>query len=1181
MALKYLVFAILVLFAWSDFTSARVSEVLKVQLPHGGVLVGRHWTSHKGRNVRAFMGVPYALPPVGNLRFKPPVPYGSWSGERLAIKDAPPCIQRDPLTRQTEIVGSEDCLYLNVYTPEKPRSSKPLPVMVNIHGGGFISGTGMCKLYAPDYLLDHDIILVSGNYRLGPLGFLSTETLDCPGNFGLKDQTEILHWIHNNIAAFGGDPNSVTIFGVSAGGASVTYHLLTKQSEGLFHKAIAQSGTYYNPWAQPEHKGVPAKRARKVAQLVGCNPQEKWQAILRCLRNKEASDIVATLYEFFEWDFDPVVPFQPVVEPPHEGAFLTVLPRDVAVPYGFSLPLMIGVTSEEGLMKTSPLLTIPGLLTDYKNQIQKILPIELQYDHHAPEVQEEITRQIEQFYYKEGHNYDKNNYQNLTALLSDAWFVAGVDEYIKQRVDAQSSKQLPPSYAYIFEQRSPSSLSELFGESDEFFGVSHAEELQYLFPFGFNLFVSSSPTENDIKLREALLQMWVNFAREGNPTPANSNLTPWKPITGYPVNYARLGHKIPEEFTVLQMQHNMYGDRMNFWRQLKAHIPAEQRKRQLRDELYNKSYINCSTMALKDLLFATILFLLAWSDFTTARISEELKVQLPHGGVLVGRHWTSHKGRHIRAFMGVPFALPPVGNLRFKPPVPYGSWSGERLAIRDSAPCIHRDPFTRQTEIVGSEDCLYLNVYTPEKPRTSKPLPVMVNIHGGGFISGSGICSYYGPDYLLDHDIILVSGNYRLGPLGFLSTETLDCPGNFGLKDQTEVLRWVHNNIAAFGGDPNSVTIFGNSAGGASVTYQLVTSLSEGLFHKAIVQSGAYYNPWAQPEHKGVPAKRARKVAQLVGCNPEENWQAILRCLRNKEASDIVATLYEFFEWDFDPMVPFQPVVEPPHEGAFLTVLPRDGGMPHGFSLPLMIGVTSEEGLLKSVPLLTIPGLLADYKNQIKQILPIQLQYDHHTPEVRDEITREIEQFYFKEGHNYDKYHHHNLTDLLSDAWFIAGIDEYIKQRVEAQNSNQLPPFYVYIFEHRSPSSFSELFGDSDDYFGVCHAEELQYLFPLGLNLFVTSSPTENDIELREALLQMWVNFAKKGNPTPSDSNLTPWEPVTGYPVNYARLGHKTPEEFTVLQMESNIYADRANFWRQLKAHIPAEQRAKKLRDEL
>ncbi|XP_054728696.1 venom carboxylesterase-6-like [Anastrepha obliqua] len=580
-----------------------------------------------------------------------------------------------------------------------------------------------------------------------------------------------------------------------------------------------------------------------------------------------------------------------------------------------------------------------------------------------------------------------------------------------------------------------------------------------------------------------------------------------------------------------------------------------------------------------------ILCLLVWSDLyalTAARTSDILKVQLPHGGVLVGRHQISHKGRHVRAFLGIPYALPPVGELRFKPPVPYGSWLGERLAVQDSDVCIHRDPFTRQMEIHGSEDCLYLNVYTPEQPKSSKPLPVMFYIHGGGFISGSGISSYYPPDYLLDHDIILVSGNYRLGPLGFLSSETLDCPGNFGLKDQVEMLRWVQKNIAAFGGDPNSVTIFGNSAGSASVTYQLISNSTKGLFHKAIAQSGTYFCPWGQPEHKGIAAKRAREMAQMVGCNPDEKWQKLLRCLRTKNADDIVATLYEFFEWDFDPAIPFQPVVEPPHKDAFLTASPRDTDIPHGFSLPLIIGITSEEGLLKTAPILNLPGLLDEYKTQFHTILPIQLQYDHHSAEVREEITKKIEDFYFKEGHTYDKYNHQNFTDLLSDGMFVVGVDEYIHQRVEAQNSLDLPPFYVYIFEHRAPASLTELFeGGSEDFYGVCHAEELQYLFPVGLQWFVSATPTEDDVKLREAILQMWVNFATEGNPTPTQSALPQWEPVKGYPVNYAQLGHKSPEEFTILQMERDVYGNRIKFWQQLQAHIPAEQRKRKIRDEL
>lgn len=152
----------------------------------------------------------------------------------LVTHDAQICTQRNPFFGATEVVGSEDCLYINVYTPEKSsrKISKPLPVLIFFHGGGWESGSGTSDLYGPDFLMDHEVIYVNGNYRLGPIGFLSTETLDCPGNFGLKDQLEILKWVQENIAAFGGDPKSVMLFGESAGGASITYHMMARQSKG-------------------------------------------------------------------------------------------------------------------------------------------------------------------------------------------------------------------------------------------------------------------------------------------------------------------------------------------------------------------------------------------------------------------------------------------------------------------------------------------------------------------------------------------------------------------------------------------------------------------------------------------------------------------------------------------------------------------------------------------------------------------------------------------------------------------------------------------------------------------------------------------------------------------------------------------------------------------------------------
>ncbi|KAH8289553.1 hypothetical protein KR054_007143 [Drosophila jambulina] len=566
---------------------ARNSQSLHVRLPHGGWLIGRHLTTHNGRHMRAFMGVPYAEPPVGELRFRPPKTASGWQGERLAVKDAPICLQRDPFRRDTIIEGSEDCLYLNVYTPgTAPRGNGSLPVMVWFHGGGWQCGSGISSFYGPDFLLDHDVVLVSANFRLGPLGFLSTETLDCPGNNGLKDQVEVLRWVRLNIESFGGDPKSVTVFGESAGGASVTYHMLSNKSRGLLHRGIAQSGTYFNPWAQPAHKGVAAGRAEKLAKLVGCSDggSSSWEEKLKCLREKPADDIVASLYDMFVWDFDPMIPFPPVVEPEHEDAFLTVPPRQAPQPHGLELPLMIGATAEEGLLKTAALLNLPQLMAEFKSQFGQVLPVVLNYDHHEEQVQRRITQRIESFYFKHGHDYSKANHQNLTDLISDGWFVAGIDEYMRLRLN-QKDAAVAPTYVYLFDHKGAASFSEIFkGERNEFYGACHAEELQYLFPIGRELFVSAVPTRQDLQLRQLMLQLWVSFARTGNPNPTNASfsLPTWRPATSYPVEFARLGTKIDADdddedeaaASLFSLESELMQQRVDFWSELRAHLPA-------------------------------------------------------------------------------------------------------------------------------------------------------------------------------------------------------------------------------------------------------------------------------------------------------------------------------------------------------------------------------------------------------------------------------------------------------------------------------------------------------------------------------------------------------------------------------------------------------------------------------
>lgn len=190
--------------------------------------------------------------------------------------------------------------------------------MVFFHGGGWMTGHGGYSLYPPEYLLEHDVVLVTGNYRLGPLGFLSYEDKELPGNFGLKDQVMLMTWVKMNIEKFGGDSTSVTIFGQSAGmwipwlwdylatfrtlsgGASVNYHMISPMSKGLFERGISHSGTIMNNWSDPPRKGLAKMRAIRLTDKVGCPiANTNYKKMADCLRKADARSITEALFDFF------------------------------------------------------------------------------------------------------------------------------------------------------------------------------------------------------------------------------------------------------------------------------------------------------------------------------------------------------------------------------------------------------------------------------------------------------------------------------------------------------------------------------------------------------------------------------------------------------------------------------------------------------------------------------------------------------------------------------------------------------------------------------------------------------------------------------------------------------------------------------------------------------------------
>ncbi len=206
----------------------------------------------------------------------------------------------------------------------------------------------------------------------------------------------------------------------------------------------------------------------------------------------------------------------------------------------------------------------------------------------------------------------------------------------------------------------------------------------------------------------------------------------------------------------------------------------------------------------------------------------------------------------MRVYRGIPFAAPPVGDLRWKPPQSAASWQGIRQATEFGNAC--SQPAFPSNGLYGtapppiSEDCLYLNVWTPAKSADDR-LPVMVWIHGGGFVHGTGSAIGYEGENLARKGAVVVTINYRLGILGFLALPELDAEspqhvsGNYALMDQIAALQWVQKNIAAFGGDPNRVTIFGESAGSISVNILMASPLAHGLFSRAIGESGGAFDP--------------------------------------------------------------------------------------------------------------------------------------------------------------------------------------------------------------------------------------------------------------------------------------------------------------------------------------------------
>ncbi|GAB6027722.1 hypothetical protein CHUAL_001958 [Chamberlinius hualienensis] len=509
-----------------------------------GTVLGNYETSVSGRPFNAFLGIPFAKPPLDELRFAPPVKNDPWSGIFEATVDPPPCYQLE-LIFDHAYKGQEDCLTLNVYSPKLPSNdSILLPVQVFIYGGAFVEGENTFQLYGPQKHMDYDIVLVLMNYRLGPFGFLSTYDSVVPGNAGLLDQVLALQWVRDNIAAFGGNPNDVTLSGESAGSDSTTLHMLSPVSAGLFHKAIAESGNPVTPWGIVEN---PRYYAELLGEKFNCSTDDS-NELVACLRDQNYTD----LYKMGEKVSvqELILAFAPVVENPDETRlFLWEDPHILLQEGRFNkVPLLSGFNRDEGdlIYVVAEPLGLFRKIDDVFFDVNVPLLLRILTDYRQNLIN--VSYAIKDLYYGD---IDLENSTAVTRanidLLSDMFMIPWVFQF-----NNLVAKNGLPVYTYAFNYNGQYSAANYTGESDDI----HAIELIYLFNTTLGSF-NVDLNERDSAFSQMFLNLWVNFVINGNPTPVGSPVI-WETT---PFN-STVHFFIDEECYMLPDYQN---DRINFW----------------------------------------------------------------------------------------------------------------------------------------------------------------------------------------------------------------------------------------------------------------------------------------------------------------------------------------------------------------------------------------------------------------------------------------------------------------------------------------------------------------------------------------------------------------------------------------------------------------------------------------
>jgi len=557
----------------------------RVQIPQGEV-EGVGFKSFKDKEYVGFLGIPYAEAPVKEKRFKHPEPHKGWEGVFKADKIVE-ILQVDMISKK--IKGDEGGLVLNVFATKDDLGTpdNKTPVMVWIHGGAFVTGSASPEIYNPQWLMDHGTIFVTINYRLGPLGFMATGDNSIPANLGLWDQRLALVWVKNNIGRFGGDPNNVTIFGESAGAMSVCFHLLSPKSEGLFHKAIAQSGVPFASFCKSDKH--PAVYTRKIVKALGGDATASSEELLKFLQDVDGKVLIEKCIMtnvFREEDvFNGKADFffKPVVDDFCSDPFLPEEPIELLKKGHFKkIPFLTGFNKDEGMMML-PTFQNAKLadLEKYNRSIEKFASHDF-LSRDVDEVDESDRKIIKEILDRTlGKQVLDNRDETLLKYMEvfgDAIFMAPCQEFVQKYLVDNSS----PVYQYRYSYPGPVSLTDLFGSSlklmcriaantllkwdvlrdKERKEVCHGDEIFLMWNFQALPLVKRWSSD-DMRVSELLMVMWTNFAKTGDPTPDGQLGFKWSCAVPGEDLYLEIGQKNPHMW-----QDPAEVERLGFWREV-------------------------------------------------------------------------------------------------------------------------------------------------------------------------------------------------------------------------------------------------------------------------------------------------------------------------------------------------------------------------------------------------------------------------------------------------------------------------------------------------------------------------------------------------------------------------------------------------------------------------------------